>query len=171
MLATARMLTGSTRKRQLKYLGYIMRKKGLENLTLTGIIQGKRSKGKQSINCLMRLLQQLLRDIEITNSTKVYKVKKLWWAMMKDFGTLKKKCSFSFLNIFKNDGFFRLCNKFWLLLFLIMAIFLKKNNIFQKWVPNIAWSVSWSAFKTPILLNFEFSYLRLLKVGYLKLDY
>ena len=35
------------RKRQLKFLGHIMRKDGLENLILTGWIEGGRDRGKQ----------------------------------------------------------------------------------------------------------------------------
>lgn len=35
------------RKGQLKFPGHIMRKQGLENLTITGQIDGKRSREKQ----------------------------------------------------------------------------------------------------------------------------
>ena len=42
-----RSLMISIRKRQLQFLGHIMRKEGLENLTLTGRIEGKRSRGRQ----------------------------------------------------------------------------------------------------------------------------
>ena len=35
------------RKRQLKFLGHIMRKNGLEELILTGSVDGKRSRGRQ----------------------------------------------------------------------------------------------------------------------------
>lgn len=36
------MLAHRIRKKQLKFLGHIIRKEGLENLTLTGHIEGKR---------------------------------------------------------------------------------------------------------------------------------
>ena len=35
------------RKRQLEFLGHIMRKEKLENLTVTGKIEEKRSRGRQ----------------------------------------------------------------------------------------------------------------------------
>ena len=35
------------RKKQLQFLGHIMRKEGLENLMLIGYIEGKRDKGRQ----------------------------------------------------------------------------------------------------------------------------
>lgn len=37
----------SIKKRQLKFLWYIIRKEGLENITLTGYIEGKRDKWRQ----------------------------------------------------------------------------------------------------------------------------
>ena len=44
---TERSLIKTIRKRQLQFLGHIMRKEGLENLMLTGYIDGKRDKGRQ----------------------------------------------------------------------------------------------------------------------------
>ena len=44
-----RSLLNTIRKQQLKFLGHIMRKEGLENLTLTGQIEGKRSRGRQRL--------------------------------------------------------------------------------------------------------------------------
>ena len=42
-----RKLIQSIRKRQLDFLGHIIRKRGLEHLALTGRIEGKRSQGRQ----------------------------------------------------------------------------------------------------------------------------
>ena len=42
-----RTLVKTIRKRQMGFLGHIMRKEGLENLTLTGKVQGNRSCGRQ----------------------------------------------------------------------------------------------------------------------------
>lgn len=44
-----RKLIPNIRKRQLKPPGHVMRKEGLENLTLTGRVEGKRYKGKQHV--------------------------------------------------------------------------------------------------------------------------
>ena len=47
-----RSLIKTTRKRQLKFLGHICRHKGLEFLSLTGKIEGTRSRGRQRITFL-----------------------------------------------------------------------------------------------------------------------
>ena len=43
------------RKRQLEFLGHIMRKNGLEELILTGSVDGKRSRGRQREKYLTNL--------------------------------------------------------------------------------------------------------------------
>ena len=47
-----RSLINTIRKRQLKFLGHICRRKGLEFLSLTGKIEGTRSRGRQRITFL-----------------------------------------------------------------------------------------------------------------------
>ena len=47
--------------RQLKFMGRITRKEGLENLALTGKIVGRRSRGRRRI-LLMDSLQKLLEE-------------------------------------------------------------------------------------------------------------
>lgn len=54
-----RTLICSIRRRQLKFLGYIMKKEGLKNLTVTGHIEGKRDKGKQHITYLQACVNGL----------------------------------------------------------------------------------------------------------------
>ncbi len=54
-MQTKRRLILNIRKRQLKFLGHIMRKEGLENLILTGRIEGKRDKGNQRVTFLAGL--------------------------------------------------------------------------------------------------------------------
>ena len=46
-MQTKRRLMLDIRKRQLKFLGHIMRKKGLKNLILTGRIEEGRDRGKK----------------------------------------------------------------------------------------------------------------------------
>lgn len=41
-----------TLRRQLKFLGHVMRKEGMENLTLTGRIEGMRSRGRQRLTLM-----------------------------------------------------------------------------------------------------------------------
>ena len=42
-----RRLIKDNRMRQMCFLGHVLRKGGLENLALTGQIEGKRSRGRQ----------------------------------------------------------------------------------------------------------------------------
>ena len=42
-----RRLIKDIRMRQVRFLGHVLRKGGLENLALTGQIEGKRSRGRQ----------------------------------------------------------------------------------------------------------------------------
>ena len=50
-----RSLINTIRKRQLIFLGHICRHRGLEFLSLTGKIEGKRSRGRQRITFLESL--------------------------------------------------------------------------------------------------------------------
>ena len=43
---TGRELLGTIRTKQMGFLGHIMRQQGLENLSLTGKIEGKKSRGR-----------------------------------------------------------------------------------------------------------------------------
>ena len=52
---TERRLLKTIRKQQLECLGLVMRKEGLENLTLTGKVERKRSRGRQHLTYLERL--------------------------------------------------------------------------------------------------------------------
>ena len=44
---TTRVLLNTIRKRQLQFLGHVLREEGLENLCLTGKIEGRRARGRQ----------------------------------------------------------------------------------------------------------------------------
>ena len=52
---TERKLLQTVRRQQLEFLGQVMRKESLENLTLTGRIDGKRSRGRPRIKYLTSL--------------------------------------------------------------------------------------------------------------------
>ena len=54
-IGTERKLLPTVRKRQLEFLGHVMRKESLENLTLTGRIEGKKSRGRPWIKYLTSL--------------------------------------------------------------------------------------------------------------------
>lgn len=67
-IGTTKKLLSKIRKRQLKLFGHMMRKEGLENSTLTGHIEGKRSSGKTMSN-LLNMFE------ETDNSTKMSRIK------------------------------------------------------------------------------------------------
>ena len=46
MVGEGRQLLRTVRKRQLKFLGHCMRREGLENLALTGMVEGRRGRGR-----------------------------------------------------------------------------------------------------------------------------
>ena len=48
MPGTRRKLLNNIRGRQLSFLGHVIRKNGVENLALTGRIEGRRSRGRRS---------------------------------------------------------------------------------------------------------------------------
>ena len=47
-----RKLMNDIRVRQLNFLGHIIRKDGLENLAMTGRIEGKRSRGRRRVTLM-----------------------------------------------------------------------------------------------------------------------
>jgi len=57
MAGTDRTLMNTIRKRQLEFLGHVIRKKEMEHLTLTGKIEGKRSRGRQRRTLLDSLVE------------------------------------------------------------------------------------------------------------------
>ena len=67
-MGTKRKLLVTIRKRQLGFLGRVMRKEGLENWTITGRIEGKRSRGRQR---LAYLKSQWMAD-RVTESERLH---------------------------------------------------------------------------------------------------
>ena len=52
LLRVQRSLLKTIRKRQMEFLGHVCRRRGLEFLSLTGKVEGKRDRGKQRITFL-----------------------------------------------------------------------------------------------------------------------
>ena len=44
-----RSMLKTIRKRQMKFIGHVYRKGGMEHLSMTGKIEGKRSRGRQQL--------------------------------------------------------------------------------------------------------------------------
>ena len=59
------------RKRQLEFLGHIMRKNGLEELILTGNVDGKRSRGRQIEKYLTNLSRWVAEQLPRREKDKV----------------------------------------------------------------------------------------------------
>ena len=68
-VVTDRSLIKNIRKRQLDFLGHIMRKDGMENLCFTGFVDGKRSSGRQRITFLDSLCTWMNGQVPEQNST------------------------------------------------------------------------------------------------------
>ena len=49
---TGRKLRVKISERQARFFGYVMRRDGLENIIITGMINGKRSRGRQRVKHL-----------------------------------------------------------------------------------------------------------------------
>ena len=66
-----RKLINIIRAGQMSFLGHIMRKHGLENIVVTGKIEGERSRGRSRLN-FMKSLSQLLKisEVEIIERTR-----------------------------------------------------------------------------------------------------
>ena len=64
---TERKLMNRIRAGQMSFLGHIMRKHGLENILVTGKIEGERSRGRPRLN-FMKSLSQLLKISESRTS-------------------------------------------------------------------------------------------------------
>ena len=95
-----RNLLKTIRRQQLKFLGHTMRKEGLENLTLTGQTEGKRSQGWQRLtyfkglnNWVAEQMKQGDRPLGMTKSRilRTTRDRKLWRIMiakdLKGYGT------------------------------------------------------------------------------------
>jgi hypothetical protein len=94
-----RGLMNIIRERQLKFLGHVMRKEGLENLILTGHIEGKKSRGRQRLMFLQSLNNWMVeqvaerekKNVSIQGMIRTTKDRHLWKSMianvLKGYGT------------------------------------------------------------------------------------
>ena len=90
---THRKLIKDIRVRQLRFLGHVIRKEGLEDLALTGKIDGKRSRGRKRISWLAGLNEwvaersQQGRDVDLINKARSRELWKLMIADVLRYGT------------------------------------------------------------------------------------
>ncbi|GFN90701.1 craniofacial development protein 2-like protein [Plakobranchus ocellatus] len=78
---TTRLLISKIRKRQVTFFGHVMRREKLENLVTTGMLEGKRSRGKQREKLIEGLTDWLKagKSLEAIEATKD---RKMWWTMI-----------------------------------------------------------------------------------------
>ena len=68
---TRRNLMYRVRKQQLEFLGHVMRKNSLENIIVTGKIEGKRSRGRRRLTYITSLSSCLeIKEVELIQATK-----------------------------------------------------------------------------------------------------
>jgi len=79
---TERNLLASIIKRQLKFLGHVLRKDSLENLVLTGKIEGKRDRGRQRMTFMKTLSTQT--NIDVGEMLHLARDRRLWRIMVAD---------------------------------------------------------------------------------------
>src|ERR1700730_10133936 len=87
---TTRKLMKIIRRRQLEFLGHVMRKEGMEDLILNGKIQGTRSRGRsrqiymESLCNWMRnqLPEEEMKNITVINILRTTKDRQSWRAMI-----------------------------------------------------------------------------------------
>ena len=80
-----RHLMKEIRVGQLNFLGYIIRKDGLENLAITGRIEGKRSRGRRSVTWMSSvkgLLQERGVKHQVVELIERTRNRKLWLDMI-----------------------------------------------------------------------------------------
>ena len=61
---TERTLIREVRKRQIHFLGHVLRREGIEHLTLTGKIEGRRARGRQRQKFLNSLVEDQSPEVK-----------------------------------------------------------------------------------------------------------
>ena len=74
-----RSLLKTIRKRQMEFLGHVCRRRGLEFLSLTGKVEGKRDRGKQRIFLIVFVTRQQVKGL---NFLKLSDDRDVWRGMV-----------------------------------------------------------------------------------------
>ena len=85
MAGTRRKLLNNIRGRQLSFLGHVIRKNGLENLALTGRIEGRRSRGRRRILWMSSLRSGISEcGIDLGENELLHRIwdRELWHSMV-----------------------------------------------------------------------------------------
>ncbi|GFO13501.1 exocyst complex component, partial [Plakobranchus ocellatus] len=85
---TTRLLISKIRKRQATFFGHVMRREKLENLVTTGMLEGKRSRGKQREK-LIEGLTDWLKAWKSLEAIEATKDRKKWRTMIANAGEIQ----------------------------------------------------------------------------------
>ena len=78
---TERSLIKRIRERQAKFVGHVMRREGLEHLITTGMMEGKRGRGRQREKMLDGLTSWLMAD-RVTDIISATRDRDIWREMI-----------------------------------------------------------------------------------------
>ena len=75
---TERALIREVRKRQINFLGHVLRREGMEHHTLTGKIEGRRARGRQRQKFLNSLVEDLSPNLKPTELIHLARDRSKW---------------------------------------------------------------------------------------------
>ena len=78
---TERKIMKAIRRRQIEFLGHVMRKEGLEDMMLIGRVNGKWSRGRQRFAYLESLSKWMTEQVDETEKSQVARLKILRTAL------------------------------------------------------------------------------------------
>ena len=81
MIGGGREMLSEVRKRQMSFLGHVIREDGLENLTVTGRISGTRSRGRPRKKYLDRMREMIGEGITTHQLLQSTRDRNLWRSM------------------------------------------------------------------------------------------
>lgn len=74
----------SIRRRQLKFLGHVLRRRGLESDCLLGRVEGRRARGRQRIEFMDSLLQDMDGIHSVAEVVRMANDRERWRSMIAD---------------------------------------------------------------------------------------
>lgn len=82
MVGERRGLMGTVRLRQLKFFGHVMRREGLENLIMTGVVEGVRGRGRPRMKYMEGLVRLARGNMTSGQFIRVARDRKRWKSMV-----------------------------------------------------------------------------------------
>lgn len=79
---SGRELLKEIRRRQTEFLGHVMRREALENLSLTGKIEGKRGRGRPRIKFMDGIVEEVGGGVSPAHLLQMSRDRELWSAVV-----------------------------------------------------------------------------------------